>query len=310
MYLFKNQLKSEDKEIIEKYLLNVFHESSAQSFTSLYMWRDIHDFCWQEIDGYLCIEGTYRPKQDEDLLLHYAFPPVPATGVYDILKLRNVCLKIKEIFEEAGEAFLIKRLPLPLLPYFQRAFPEAKFVDDRNYYDYLYNLKELAELKGKRLHGKKNHVNYFNRTFDYDVKMYDPSMAEEVLDLVDRINEKRNDSSEDMAALSYERQGMVDVLRNSHELGYMGCGIYIRGRLEAFAVGGRLSHDTISEHIEKANVDYKGLYAAINQQFAMLALEKGFEFVNREEDMGSENLRKAKLSYRPVKLVEKYEMTF
>ena len=81
MYLFKNQLKSEDKEIIEKYLLNVFHESSAQSFTSLYMWRDIHDFCWQEIDGYLCIEGTYRPKQDEDLLLHYAFPPVPATGV-------------------------------------------------------------------------------------------------------------------------------------------------------------------------------------------------------------------------------------
>ena len=208
MYLFKNQLKSEDKEIIEKYLLNVFHESSAQSFTSLYMWRDIHDFCWQEIDGYLCIEGTYRPKQDEDLLLHYAFPPVPATGVYDILKLRNVCLKIKEIFEEAGETFLIKRLPLPLLPYFQRAFPEAKFVDDRNYYDYLYNLKELAELKGKRLHGKKNHVNYFNRTFDYDVKMYDPSMAEEVLDLVDRINEKRNDSSEDMAALSYERQGM------------------------------------------------------------------------------------------------------
>lgn len=308
MYLFENQIKIEDKDLIEGYLLNVPHESSAQSFTSLYMWRNIHDFCWQEIDGYLCIEGTYRPKQDEDNLVHYMFPPIPKDGKYDVSRLRDVCLKAKSIFEKAGEISKIKRLTGYLIPYFREAFPGAEIIDDRVYYDYLYSLKDLAELRGKRWHGKKNHVNYFNRTFEYQEREYSVDMKDDVLDLVDRINKARVDTDEDAAALSYEREAMEDVLENAEKLGYIGCGIYIRGKLEAFALGGRLSPDTISEHIEKANVDYKGLYAVINQQFSIMAMEHGYEFVNREEDMGSENLRKAKLSYHPIKLVKKYEM--
>lgn len=309
MYLFENQLKIADREEIERYLLNITHESSAQSFTSLYMWRNIHDFCWQVIDDYLCIEGTYRPKQDGDELIHYMFPPVPRTGVYVEDELLKVCQKAQNIFEASGEKFIIKRLSDVLLPIFKKTFPRGVFSDDRAYYDYLYSLDELAQLRGKRFHAKKNHVNYFNRTFDFSVREYSIEMKDDVLDLVDRINEARRDTPADKAALSYERSAMVDVLENAETVGYIGCGIYIRNRLEAFALGGRLSQDTISEHIEKANVEYKGLYAAINREFSLLSLKKGFAFVNREEDMGSENLRKAKLSYHPIKLIEKYELS-
>ena len=103
---------------------------------------------------------------------------------------------------------------------------------------------------------------------------------------------------------------MKEPLKNAEKLGCIGCGIYVAGRMEAFAFGGRLNDETICEHIEKANIEFKGAYAAINHSFCSLAQEHGYRFINREEDMGSENLRKSKLSYHPVRLIDKYEMKF
>ena len=107
-----------------------------------------------------------------------------------------------------------------------------------------------------------------------------------------------------------EEDGIELPLRNAPELGCIGVCIYIAGRMEAFALGGPLSETTICEHFEKASVEFRGLYAAINRAFCRMARDAGYTFVNREEDMGSENLRKSKLSYKPIKLIDKYEMVF
>lgn len=135
-------------------------------------------------------------------------------------------------------------------------------------------------------------------------------MADEVFELIDRINAARTDTPEDAAALVYEREAMIEPLKNAERLGCIGCAIYVAGRMEAFAFGGRLNDDTICEHIEKANIEFRGAYAAINHSFCALAQQNGYSLINREEDMGSENLRKSKLSYHPVKLIDKYEMKF
>lgn len=310
MKIFKNDFELEDKKKLEEYLLGYDHESSAQCFSSLYTWSVIHDFCWEDIDGYLCIEGTYRPRQDEELLVHYMFPPIPSSGRFDVDALRKVVAKAQVKFAEAGEEFMIKRLTGGMKPVFEEAFPEAEITEDRTYFDYLYSIEELVELRGKKFHGKKNHLNAFNRSYDHEVREYEPGMAWDVLDLMDRINAMRTDTPEDAAALSYEREAVIHPLENADKLGCIGCGIYIAGTMQAFAFGGRLSDDTICEHIEKANIQFKGSYAAINHSFCALAQEKGYSFINREEDMGSENLRKSKLSYHPVKLIEKFEMKF
>ena len=308
MKLFKNDINVEDKSKLEEYLLAVDNESEAQCFSGLYMWRGIHDFCWEDIDGYLCVEGHYRPQQDEDRLVHYMFPPIPKSGEFKVDELRKVIAKVQVIFAEAGEDFMIKRLPGSMKPVFEEAFPEAEIVEDRTYFDYVYSLEELVELRGKRFHGKKNHLNGFNKTYEHEIKPFDHSMVFEVLDLVDRINASRDDTPEDAAALRYERDAMVDALENAEALGLIGCGIYIDDRMEAFAIGGKVSDKMITEHIEKANIQFRGAYGAINHAFCVMAQEAGYTLVNREEDMGSENLRKSKLSYHPVKLVEKYHL--
>ena len=310
MKIFKNDFTLEDKKRLEEYLMAFDHGSSAQCFSSLFMWSVIHDFCWEDIDGYLCIEGTYRPRQDEDVLIHYMYPPIPRSGRYDAGELKKVVAKAEIKFAEAGERFMIKRLTGNMKPYFEEAFPDAEITEDRTYFDYVYSIDELVELRGKRFHGKKNHLNTFNRTYEHEVRQYTPDMADEVFELIDRINAARTDTPEDAAALVYEREAMIEPLKNSERLGCIGCAVYIAGRMEAFAFGGRLSDDTICEHIEKANIEFKGAYAAINHSFCALAQQNGFTFINREEDMGSANLRKSKLSYHPVKLIDKYEMKF
>ncbi len=85
--------------------------------------------------------------------------------------------------------------------------------------------------------------------------------------------------------------------------------ILIDGKIEALAVGGKLGKETITEHVEKANINYRGLYPAINNEFC-LHIASEARYLNREEDMGIENLRKAKLSYKPVQILEKYIGTF
>ena len=310
MKLFRNDVDLESKGEMESYLLAYDHRSAAQCFSGLYMWRNVHDFCWEDIEGYLCVEGHYRPRQDEDRLVHYMFPPIPRSGKLDPEELKKVISKAQIIFAEAGEEFMIKRLPGNMKPAFEQAFPDAEIIEDRTYFDYVYNLSDLIELRGKRYHGKKNHLNGFNKTYEHEIKSYDSSMKDEVLDLVDRINASRDDSPEDAAALRYERETMVDVLENTEKLNMPGVGIYIGGRMEAFALGGKVSDEMITEHIEKANIEFRGAYGAINHAFCVMAAEAGYTLVNREEDMGSENLRKSKLSYHPIELVDKYEVKF
>ena len=103
----------------------------------------------------------------------------------------------------------------------------------------------------------------------------------------------------------YERQANLELLYNFGNLGYKGALIRMDGVFEAFTAGEMLNDDTAVIHIEKAKNSVNGLYTIINQQFA----EKEWSdtvYINREQDLGSEGLRKAKLSYQPVRLVDKY----
>ena len=109
--------------------------------------------------------------------------------------------------------------------------------------------------------------------------------------------------------LKMEEEAMRDVFENIEAVGYSAGAIRIDGKIEALAVGGQLGGNTITEHVEKANVNYRGLYQAINNEFCKHVASRA-KYINREEDMGIPNLRKAKLSYRPCKLLEKYIASF
>ena len=180
------------------------------------------------------------------------------------------------------------------------------FLNDRANHDYVYSVDELAELKGKKFHSKKNHVNRFNRDYEgrYEVVPMSAELVGEALKMLKYIDDKKQVDGFEAEMLRMEAEALQDILPVYDRLGLEGCAILIDGRLEAYAFGGALGDDTIVEHVEKANTDFAGLYQKINNEFCRMMQGK-YKYVNREEDMGLEGLRKAKTSYKPVKMIEK-----
>lgn len=190
--------------------------------------------------------------------------------------------------------------------------PKDKFLveEERDYFDYLYNAKELMALSGKKYHKKKNHVNGFLKEYEnrYRVKIADKSDVEFIEEFLIKWHNKRNIIDE-YNRDDYELKGIFYVLEHCDMLKYRMMLVYVDDVIEGFTLGTYLREEkTAYIHVEKANPDIRGLYAFINREFLKNCFSEA-EYVNREDDMGLEGLRKAKLSYNPIELIKKYTIT-
>ena len=305
MYMFSNEISIDNREFLEQYLNGYEYKTSGLSFSAQYMWRDINKFSWDMIGEYMCISGISHLELEDGIELPFMFPPLTATGEYDKEALRETIYKAKEHFEKKGQPFSLRLVPFHVMEIIKEAVPEMHFIDDRPNYDYIYLTQELIDLKGKAFHSKKNHLNYFKKTYEYEYVELTSDMADDAMRFISDFNKRKEVPAHEMEMLKMEEQAMEDVFKNIEAVGYSAGAILIDGNIEALAIGGKLGKKTITEHVEKANVEFRGLYQAINNEFCRNVAAKA-KYINREEDMGIPNLRKAKLSYKPVKLIEKY----
>ncbi|HEY8390704.1 MAG TPA: phosphatidylglycerol lysyltransferase domain-containing protein [Clostridia bacterium] len=177
-----------------------------------------------------------------------------------------------------------------------------KLIYDRDYSDYIYLSKDLIELKGKQFHGKKNHLNKFVGSYKYIFRDYQSKDFEQCIELYDLW--LKNSGTEK----TLEREAIIRALQNIEYLG-LKCGVIeIDGRIRAFSVISILPNKKAGNVLfEKADIQYEGIFAAINN-FCAKEYLKDVVYVNRQEDMGIEGLRKSKLSYHPVFLLNKYRL--
>ena len=186
------------------------------------------------------------------------------------------------------------------------------FHADRDGFDYVYRIEDLATLKGKRYQSKRNFVNRFRETHpDCEVVVLD----RENLHLAEALANKwysQRQETDTHSNFHMEQVALQRVLRCWTPLEMEGILLVENGCPLAMTIGSRLSPDTFDIHFEKALDTTDGAYAAINQAFAahLLQTHPELRFLNREDDMGIEGLRKAKLSYKPDHLVEKYWARF
>ena len=305
MYMFDNKISIDNRQILEEYLNGYEYKTSGLSFSAQYMWREINRFSWDIIGDYMCISGISHLELEDGIVLPFMFPPLTRTGEYDKDSLRETIYKSKEIFERAGQPFSLRLVPFHMMEMIKEACPEICFKDDRPNYDYIYLTQDLIDLKGRAYHSKKNHLNYFKKTYEYEYVEMTSDMADEAMQFISDFNARKEVPAHEMEMLRMEEEAMEDVFNNLESVGYSAGAILIDGKIEAIAIGRQLGKNTITEHVEKANVNYRGLYQAINNEFCRNVASKA-KYINREEDMGIPNLRKAKLSYNPVKLLEKY----
>ena len=214
---------------------------------------------------------------------------------------------IEEYFnEELGYPLVINLADEYAVKYLN--LPEDKYlveeqVDSR---DYLYNGDAMRSLAGKKLHKKKNRVNAFKREYEgrYEYRRLCCSDSHDVWVFLDRWRQQKGEEVEEH--LDYEVKGIHDILKNCSEFSIHMGGVYIDGQMEAFTIGSYNPVENMAViHIEKANPEINGLYQFINQEFLIEEFPEA-EWVNREDDMGLEGLRKAKMTYNPADYARKY----
>ncbi|MBE6033546.1 DUF2156 domain-containing protein [Aminipila sp.] len=308
MSIFKNEITIESREILNQYLSAYEYRTSGLSFSSLYMWREQNEFSWEIIGDYLLIAGLSHLEIDKHE--YFLFPPLTKTGSYEPESLRKTLHEARRKFKEKESGFTIRLLPVHMQKIIEDACPgEVEFISDRPNYDYLYLKQDLIDLKGRSYHAKKNHLNYFLNNYEYQYVELTPNMLDTVMVFLKEFNARKVIAPHEMKWLLMETDAMRDVVLNLDKLNYIAGAIVIDGKVEAFSIGGRLGEKTVTVHVEKANSSIRGLYPAINNEFCK-HLDDSILYVNREEDMGITNLRKAKLSYKPIELVEKYIVNF
>ncbi len=175
--------------------------------------------------------------------------------------------------------------------------------------DYLYDGEALRTLAGKKLHKKKNNYNAFVKAYEgrIEYRKLCCSDREDVWKFLDFWRQQKGDNVEEH--LDYEVRGIHDILKNCSEMAVEMGGVYVDGRMEAFTIGSLNPLENMAViHIEKANPEMRGLYQYINREFLVHAFPD-VALVNREDDMGLEGLRKAKMSYNPIAFARKYSVT-
>jgi hypothetical protein len=214
---------------------------------------------------------------------------------------------MKQDAADCGHEFILFGLSPENIAVLNNLFPGSfEYRENRDNFDYIYLLEKLVTLSGKKLQAKRNHINRFKANNNWG---FEPLSAENLAECWEMNIEwcKIHGCNEDQH-LANEDCAVRRCFKYFTELGLEGGLLRSEGRVIAYTMGEKLNSDTYDVHIEKAFGEIQGAYQMINREFAALIQDNhpDLTYVNREEDTGSEGLRKAKLSYHPDKMEEKY----
>lgn len=281
-----------DKPAYEKALLEGPNRGCEYSFANLYLWGRQK---MARLEGFFLLFSQFSRRTV------YPFP----VGSGDLR------LAIDAIMADAhgrGIPCRITGLGEVEMQLIEQLYPgKFRFHCDRDFYDYVYDIQELATLPGRKFQKKRNHLNRFRAAHPHcSVQPITELDIPAVREFAGKWYAAR-EAEDPSADLHMEKAALRGALEHYGKLGLEGLMLLEDGNLLAFTIGSFLSADTVDVHFEKADGQTDGAYPAINQAFAQYLHEKypHILYLNREDDMGLEGLRKAKLSYNPHHLAEK-----
>ena len=282
-----------DRALYEKYLSDGHERGCEFSFSNVFLWGDQ---CWARVRDHIVLFSHFGSRTV------YPFP----LGRGD---KREVLDAVMADAIARGVPCCITGLDVVAKQTLERLYPDQfRFHYSPGSFDYVYAIDDLADLAGKKYHGKRNHLNRFRQTYpDYTVEPIDRSNLLRVADMVNEWYQARAQVDPD-GDYQMEKAALEKALAYFEELGLDGLLLQSEGRVLAMTMASHLRPDTVDVHFEKARADAPGAYAAINYELARYIRVRypAVRFLDREEDMGLEGLRRAKQSYYPHHMVEKW----
>ena len=307
-FLFKDIELSDSSWVRELFSVPDFN-SEDYNFTYQYLWRNIFKSKIARIGDLALVQ--YNMEGRRSYLM-----PVGRAEDSQKADLLNSMLGDESLLGEDGKLVFYGVLPSQL-DFLERHF-SGRFTAEqfRMGADYIYDAESLRTLRGKKYQAKRNLANGFRRLYNWK---FEPITEENLAECRQMNDEwcRRNGCGENFWKAS-EFCAVRISLDNYRALGLDGGLLRVDGKVVAFTIGERASSDTLLVHIEKALTEYRGAYQAMSQEF-LGYMDKtlrerenipygtpAFTLVNREDDSGDENLRKAKLEYHPIEIKEKY----
>lgn len=288
-------LTLEDKYLFESYTNKHNILSYEYTFASLYLWRKLCEVKYAILDEALII------NKQEEFKCSFFMQPLG----YKKENLQGIIKKLIEIRKEYPSKYLFGDVNEEFINDI-REYTDFNIcsIKDINDSEYIYSTKELMDLSGKKFHGKKNHYNKFVKNYNYEVKEINISKVKsDCMELLKRWHSVKEEVDKE---LIMETDAINDVLCKLDILKLKTIAVYVDNKIAGFSIGEKYANDTMANIlVEKADTNYDGIYAFINREFLTRQFSET-EFVNRQEDTGSEGLRKSKQSYNPIRMEEKY----
>ncbi|MBQ6999232.1 MAG: DUF2156 domain-containing protein [Clostridia bacterium] len=281
-----------DKQIYEKYLIDGKERGCEFSFVNLYLWGRqnaaiVHD--------HLVLFSQFNQRSVYPFPVGEGDKKAVLDAVIQDAKERGIPCRITGIRPE--QKGILENL-----------YPDKfRFHCERGSFDYVYDICDLAELKGRKYQSKRNHCNRFYANYpDYSVQPLNDDNIHLAKDMADRwYSDKLAENLE--ADYHMERKALEKAFRDYKQLGMDGLILLVNEEVVAFTMGNMMSDTTFDVNFEKAYADVQGAYSVINREFATYLHNKypDIIYLDREEDMGLEGLRKAKESYYPHHMIDK-----
>lgn len=298
--IFLNEFKFldiNDAKLFMKYLGNYDFNTYEYSFLNLFLWRR---YCKVE---YSMVKNALIIKKDEEGKGSFFMQPL-GYSYKDLDDIIKELMKYKQ--KDNKMKFLFGDIEEPFLNILKEKYGDGvEYYKDINNFDYIYETEKLINLKGDKLRKRKSQYNQFLMNYSFEVKdIHDEDVRKDCIAYTKQwfINQPYKNNQ-----LIYEAEGIEEVFNNLNvnDLNALGIAVYVNGGIAGFTIGEKVNSNMAIIHIEKGDTNYKGIYAFINRTFAEKYL-KGIMYINRQEDIGIEGLKRAKLAYDPIRLEKKY----
>jgi hypothetical protein len=290
--LYFSPVTIEDKNTLQTFFDQNTFRNCDFSFSNIFSWKHLYNTMFAVENNYLYIR--FQTTEDSS---GYLFP----LGNGD---LKEALKQMMQDAHERGDNFRLYAITEEMFNLIENAIPNRfLYKKERKWYEYIYSSKDLISLVGKKYQSKRNHINKFKRTYEWEYLPITKAIIPDCLKLYERwCNENNGRNSEQ--SLKKERIATETAFNHYEPLGLTGGALRINGEILAYSYGQPLTKDTFGIHAEKCIYDIDGGFAMINQQFAEHNC-MNYPYINREEDIGIESLRQAKMSYHPAILLEK-----
>jgi hypothetical protein len=294
------EIKLEDKALFNSYFHKYPPQTSEFTFTNLYMWRNFYGFNFMEWKDHLLLfsrdifEAKKIPASGNKKALYF-FPPIGPNPAEIIVSLFE---NLKEVeFHRVPE-----RISEDIRNHSKFSSLSIDILEDRDNWDYVYETEKLRNLPGNQYRQNRRWLNKFLENYDYEFKI----LTENEVELIKKLQLEWCilRECEDDEGLKEEELAIYDALDNFLALDFQGAIICIDDKCAAYTFGEMLNPETMVIHVEKAHMDYEGAYQAINNLFLKNSFEEVI-YVNREQDLGVPGLRRAKESYKPIRMEKK-----